>query len=260
MAEVASTVRTRVRLQQRILVFLGVCLPVPVFAATGLSIPLPATVERMAAKLVPFADTSVLAQAPVQTRGSIVLTPAERRRAGLVIEAAPAGHRVGAKPSPQPLEQPLKVASAPLSPVVPPEQDADPAPIEPPARRKAKPPPAQPVTAPADNDPAPGAEEPKPKPKPETEPETEPEDKAKPKPKPKPKPKKPKKPKPDEPEPDEPKAKEPKEPKPKEPKPEPESRPEPETPPVEHGDRAEKDKGRDAGKPSTTEPATDPTE
>jgi hypothetical protein len=256
MAEVASTVRTRVRLQQRILVFLGVCLPVPVFAATGLSIPLPATVERMAAKLVPFADTSVLAQAPVQTRGSIVLTPAERRRAGLFIEAAPASHRVGVKPSPQPLEQPLKAASAQLSPAVPPEQDADPAPIEPPARRNAEPPPAQPVTAPADDDPAPGAEEPKP----ETviEPEPEPEDKAKPKPKPKPK--KPKKPKPDEPEPDEPKAKEPKEPKPKEPKPEPESQPEPETPPVEHGDRAEKDKGRSAGKPSTTEPAADPTE
>jgi hypothetical protein len=43
-----------------VLVALAVCLPVPVFAATGLSLPLPATVERLAAALVPWADAASL--------------------------------------------------------------------------------------------------------------------------------------------------------------------------------------------------------
>jgi hypothetical protein len=263
MAEVAASVRTHVRLQQRILVFLGVCLPVPVFAATGLSIPLPATVERMAAELVPFADAAPLGQSPLQTRGSIVLTPAEARPVRLILQAAPASHPVGAKPSPKQLEQRLEAVPAPRSPVVPAENEADPGPIEPPAQRKAEPPlpppPSKPVTAPADDAPAPGAEAPKPKP----EPEPEEKDKAKPKPKPKPKkpkPNKPKpnKPKPDKPKPDKPEPKEPQEPKePKPKKPGPESQPEPETHP-EHGERMEQDKGRGAGKPSKTAP--EPTE
>jgi hypothetical protein len=45
---------------ERVLVVLAVCLPVPVLAATGLSIPLPATVERLAAALVPWADAARL--------------------------------------------------------------------------------------------------------------------------------------------------------------------------------------------------------
>ena len=43
---------------ERALIVLAVCLPVPVLAATGLSIPLPSTVERLAAALVPWADTA----------------------------------------------------------------------------------------------------------------------------------------------------------------------------------------------------------
>ena len=45
---------------ERVLIALAVCLPVPVLAATGLSIPLPATVERLAAALVPWADAASL--------------------------------------------------------------------------------------------------------------------------------------------------------------------------------------------------------
>jgi hypothetical protein len=45
---------------ERILVALAVCLPVPVLAATGLSVPLPATVERLAAALVPWAGAARL--------------------------------------------------------------------------------------------------------------------------------------------------------------------------------------------------------
>lgn len=45
---------------ERALIALAVCLPVPVLAATGLSVPLPATVERLAAALVPWADAAKL--------------------------------------------------------------------------------------------------------------------------------------------------------------------------------------------------------
>jgi hypothetical protein len=42
---------------RRFFAALAVCLPVPICAASGLSLPLPATVERIAAALVPFVDT-----------------------------------------------------------------------------------------------------------------------------------------------------------------------------------------------------------
>jgi hypothetical protein len=45
---------------ERLLIVLAVCLPVPALAATGLSIPLPATVERLAVALVPWADAANL--------------------------------------------------------------------------------------------------------------------------------------------------------------------------------------------------------
>jgi hypothetical protein len=41
---------------RRLLAALGVCLPVPICAASGLSLPLPATVERIAAALVPWTN------------------------------------------------------------------------------------------------------------------------------------------------------------------------------------------------------------
>ncbi len=65
---------------QRILAVLGVCLPIPLLAVTGLSIPLPAPVERIAAALVPWADAATLAAdqalAP-GAHGSIVLLAGE---------------------------------------------------------------------------------------------------------------------------------------------------------------------------------------
>ena len=57
------------------LALLGVCLPVPICAMSGLSLPLPATVERIAASLVPWADgVAMSANEALRTgaRGSIV--------------------------------------------------------------------------------------------------------------------------------------------------------------------------------------------
>jgi hypothetical protein len=61
-------------------VILGVCLPIPVLAATGLSVPLPATVERIAAALVPWADEGALQDGQsfsLGEDGSILLAPGE---------------------------------------------------------------------------------------------------------------------------------------------------------------------------------------
>jgi hypothetical protein len=59
---------------------LAIVLPVPVLAALGLSLPLPATVERLAAKLVPFGDSTVFDTkgARALAAGSIVVAPGER--------------------------------------------------------------------------------------------------------------------------------------------------------------------------------------
>lgn len=67
---------------EHLAVALGICLPVPLFAATGLSLPLPATVERIAAALVPWAEAATLDTSPeaVAKRGSIIERPGERGR------------------------------------------------------------------------------------------------------------------------------------------------------------------------------------
>lgn len=57
-ANLVSGAGRMLRRWERALIVLAVCLPVPVFAATGLSIPLPPTVERLAAALVPWADAA----------------------------------------------------------------------------------------------------------------------------------------------------------------------------------------------------------
>ena len=88
----APLVRPNVR-WTRFLALLGVCLPVPICAVSGLSLPLPATVERIAASLVPWADAVTMsANEALQTGagGSIVADTSERsgdagvRRAGVV--------------------------------------------------------------------------------------------------------------------------------------------------------------------------------
>ena len=73
---------------ERVLAVLGVCLPVPLLALTGLSIPLPAGVERLGAALVSWTDASVDGADPLGLgdRGSIVLASGER-----VLVQAPTG-------------------------------------------------------------------------------------------------------------------------------------------------------------------------
>lgn len=63
---------------ERIVLVLVVCVPVPAFALSGLTLPLPGIVERAAAALVPWADAPTLDThelAASTTRGSIVLDP-----------------------------------------------------------------------------------------------------------------------------------------------------------------------------------------
>src|SRR5688500_6722060 len=118
---------------QRILLFLGVCLPVPLLAATGLSIPLPATVERLAAGLVPFAEAATLEadDSAGAKRGVIVRTPTQKTvearrptpaagRVALTRPARAAVPRKMAKPKPKPGQPKSSPATAgPKSPGIP---------------------------------------------------------------------------------------------------------------------------------------------
>src|SRR5918999_5542943 len=179
MAEVAASGRTWVRLRERVLVFLGVCLPVPVFAATGLSVPLPATVERMAAELVPFADIGPRGDAPAQALGAIVLTQAERRRLLIVTPAAPSAVRAKAQTPPQEFER-RKAVVSPRRLAVRVETKTKPRRTRPPAHPEPGPPPAAP-TGPVGDGPESGAEKPKPAPPPRPQPQPKPGVKPKPK-------------------------------------------------------------------------------
>ena len=62
--------------RSRVLAALAVALPIPLVAAAGLSLPLPGTVTRLAARLVPFESS---AAAETGRDGSIVSAPGERR-------------------------------------------------------------------------------------------------------------------------------------------------------------------------------------
>jgi hypothetical protein len=61
--------------RQLALAMLGVCLPVPVFAATGLSLPLPSAIERLAVSLVPWANASALDANQALARGTAGTIP-----------------------------------------------------------------------------------------------------------------------------------------------------------------------------------------
>ncbi len=77
--------------------FLGVVLAVPLFSVLGLSLPLPATVERIAAELVPFATAGTLVQPESRApgaRGAIVLASGELLHAG---HFGPAGSRASGR-------------------------------------------------------------------------------------------------------------------------------------------------------------------
>jgi hypothetical protein len=77
------SVRARVaRHWERTMIVIGICLPVPLLALTGLSIPLPATVERIAAALVPWVETSTVTTNEALEQGeggTIVRSPGEPR-------------------------------------------------------------------------------------------------------------------------------------------------------------------------------------
>jgi hypothetical protein len=77
---------------------------IPGLAATGLSLPLPSAVERIAAALVPWAEAATLSDQPlaVGAAGSIVLTSTERRSGG---EAAPS-ETTSARPQGKPQKRP----------------------------------------------------------------------------------------------------------------------------------------------------------
>ena len=221
------------RLRERLLVFLGVCLPVPVLAATGLSVPLPGPVERMAAELVPFADTVALTDSPRQVEGSIVLTEAERRRSTV---GGKRPRSIARTTRPAPPEQSARSGAEHRSAAVPVREEPDARRSSPPRQRQPHPPLPPVPTAPAEEAPGHGSE----KPKPPREPERRPDHKPKPKPRaPKPKPPKPKEQKP--------KA-------PKAPKPRPDAPSERETSVEKGGRPSEEDKGPRGGNPEQTAP------
>lgn len=100
---------------ERIAIVVGVCLPVPLVAATGLSIPLPAVVERLAAALVPWAEAATLSQHSLASRsGSIVFAPGELSTAELATApSAPVAGREAPAPTPDGARAPEDRASDP---------------------------------------------------------------------------------------------------------------------------------------------------
>jgi hypothetical protein len=85
--------------RSRALTALAVALPVPLLAALGLSLPLPGTVARLAARLVPFADRSVLAAgAETPARGRIVTRPHESALVRVRVRDASGATRVVSVP------------------------------------------------------------------------------------------------------------------------------------------------------------------
>ena len=148
---------------ETIAIAIGICLPVPLLAATGLSVPLPNVVERIAAALVPWAEP-VAVETPT-VRGTIVPTAAEKTPAGV----APAAVQ--------------QTTATPTTPAVPRTTAAPAAPVE--SKRESRPatptapttsaaPTAAPDTVPGEVDragtvtPAAGGDAPAPTPRAET--------------------------------------------------------------------------------------------
>ncbi len=75
---------------ERLLAVASVCLPIPLLAATGLSIPLPSSVERIGAALVAWVDEAP-ESAPLPASGDIVIADTRQavpERGGQVAPAA----------------------------------------------------------------------------------------------------------------------------------------------------------------------------
>jgi hypothetical protein len=102
---------------ERALMAVGVCLPVPIMAATGLSVPLPSVVERVAAELVPFAAAAELPgnEPPARgNRGRVVLLVGERPAVAayggesgrVFVRHEPGGRSRDRRPSPRGKQRP----------------------------------------------------------------------------------------------------------------------------------------------------------
>lgn len=86
------------------LIVLGICLPIPLFTATGLTIPLPASVERLAAALVPWVETAMVDSNGALLRGTITLAPGEHGESAVahdVPAAVVSEHRSSTDGTPQ---------------------------------------------------------------------------------------------------------------------------------------------------------------
>ena len=126
-----------IRHPSRALAVLAVALPVPLLAAAGLSLPLPATVERLAAKLVPFGDPAALDAATGErpTQGTIVLASGEHHPSAAQLNlraathaprliGAPASHAGAQRSQVSPRNRDQSAAA----PIASPTKDAAPAP------------------------------------------------------------------------------------------------------------------------------------
>lgn len=74
-----------------VLLVLAVCLPVPLLSASGLAVPLPEIVQRVAASLVPFLSREEASSGVALNSGSILLAPGEPRVGASPIRAAAIG-------------------------------------------------------------------------------------------------------------------------------------------------------------------------
>jgi hypothetical protein len=84
---------------------LVVCVPVPALALSGLNVPLPSVVERVAAALVPFATAATIEDGTTLASGRIVQAPGQDARVGRSSATKPVATvrvvRGAAAPTPQ---------------------------------------------------------------------------------------------------------------------------------------------------------------
>jgi hypothetical protein len=106
------------RVWERVLLALVVCVPVPALALSGLNVPLPSVVERVAAALVPFAGVTTLdGETTLTASGKIVHTSAR----GTKSSSGPQGRttavarvqRTTTKPAARPRPSQARVAATP---------------------------------------------------------------------------------------------------------------------------------------------------
>jgi hypothetical protein len=110
------------RFWERVMLALVVCVPVPALALSGLSVPLPSVVERVAAALVPFASTPTIEEDATLASGKIVrLWDGKPWAARTASATKPATIRIVVRrkpaPAPAPKPAPTRTKSVSLAPV-----------------------------------------------------------------------------------------------------------------------------------------------